>query len=95
MIRVIYRWTVETATRESFIEEWQRLTGWIRGEFQGAHGSTLLQGDDNTSLVGIARWESDVHLQAFRDQAGSLHLPGAHLDSMEVLREITNLTDEA
>lgn len=95
MIRVIYRWTVGTTSREPFIEQWQRLTQRIRTNFEGSYGSTLLQGDDDTSLVGIARWASGAHLQAFRDQAGSLHLPGAHLDSMDVLTEVTHLTDEA
>lgn len=76
------------------MSEWGRLTRWIRMSLDGSYGSTLLQGDADQA-VGVARWASRSHLQAFRDQAGSLHLPGANLDSMEVLEEVAHLTDEA
>ena len=95
MIRVIYRWDVEADARDNFIQEWRRMTEWIRSEFDGACGSTLVEPMDATeSLVGIARWTSPEHLAAFRENAGSLHLPGATLTSMEILTEIVHLTTE-
>ncbi|MGI8792662.1 MAG: antibiotic biosynthesis monooxygenase [Acidimicrobiales bacterium] len=94
MIRVIYRWTIDAGSREPFIEEWERLTRWIRTEFDGSYGSTLLESDEDSVLIGIARWASRSHLLAFRDQAGALHLPGADLESMELLAEIAHLTAE-
>lgn len=95
MIRVIYRWNVAGSDTEAFTTEWQRLTGWIRDEFDGSYGSTLLAPNENQhSLVGVARWASLTHLQTFRDEAGSLHLPGAELMSMEILTEISSMTTE-
>ena len=35
MIRVIYRWDVEADARDNFIQEWRRMTEWIRSEFDG------------------------------------------------------------
>ncbi len=95
MIRVIYRWDVDLEARDGFIEEWRRLTEWIRSEFDGAYGSTLVEPmDEGGTLVGIARWGSVEELGAFREGAGSLHLPGATLRSMEVLTELAHLTAE-
>jgi heme-degrading monooxygenase HmoA len=95
MIRVIYRWAVEHETRQDFVAEWRRLTEWIRVEFDGAHGSTLVEPvDEPGTLVGIARWASATHLASFRESVGPRQLPGAELISMEVLTELVHLTTE-
>jgi len=45
-------------------------------------------------MIGIARWESRDHLEAFWRQAGTVEFPGATMVSIEILDELDHLTVE-
>ncbi|MCP3871002.1 MAG: hypothetical protein GY703_23475 [Gammaproteobacteria bacterium] len=58
MIRMIYRWRVQTADQEEFKAAWGRATTRIRGTTSGARGSMLMQShQDPTEFVTLARWD--------------------------------------
>jgi len=46
-------------------------------------------------FVGIARWESRAHVEAFWRGAGGDGFPGARLEGVEVLDELDDLMLEA
>ena len=59
MIRVIYEWKVKPENLEAFGEAWQQATTLVREVYPGAHGSSLLQDEDNiTHVLTVARWNS-------------------------------------
>jgi heme-degrading monooxygenase HmoA len=67
MMRVVYRWQVETGKEEVFAKAWAIGTKAIRSKITGARGSLLLQKrTDPPTFVGIARWLSLEDWQAFR-----------------------------
>ena len=93
MIRVIYRWKVQSGTESDFISWWHEGTMSIRRSHEGAMGSTLLRSREApTAFVAVARWKSHEHLARFRRTAGALRFPGATLETIEILEEIDDLT---
>ena len=95
MIRVIYRWTVNPATEDQFIEAWREATQHIRADEPGAFGSTLLRpAHSPTTLVGFARWQRRDDVEAFWASGHAAPLPGAVLESIEILDEVEHMTLE-
>jgi hypothetical protein len=95
VIRVVYRWRVEPERQAAFIPWWHEGTLRIRASQSGAMGSTLCRsGDDRDVLVGIARWKSRRHVEAFWEEAGTVVFEGAVLESIELLDELDHLTIE-
>jgi heme-degrading monooxygenase HmoA len=93
VIRVVYRWHVEAATESAFVAWWHEGTLGIRASQPGAMGSTLCRSiKDPGQLVGIARWESRAHLEAFWGGAGAVEFPGATLEDVEIFDELDHLT---
>jgi hypothetical protein len=95
MIRVIYRWRIDSPRKADFATWWHEGTLRIRSTQPGAMGSTLLRatGDDGC-LIGIARWRSTAQLTAFWERMSPLEFPGAVMESMEILEEVDHLTLE-
>jgi heme-degrading monooxygenase HmoA len=95
MIRVIYRWTVDPATQDQFIDAWHQATERIRVHEPGAMGSTLLRtADAPNTLVGFARWQRRDDVEAFWASGNATPLPGATLQSVEILDEVEHMTAE-
>ena len=95
MIRVVYRWNVDPATEVEFIDAWRRATERIRAREPGALGSTLLRPSDSPhTLVGFARWERRDDVEAFWTSGKAAPLPGATLESVEILDEVEHMTVE-
>lgn len=94
MIRVIYRWTVDPAAEDQFVDAWREATEHIRAHEPGALGSTLLRPADPNSLVGLARWQRRDDVEAFWTSGNATPLPGATLESVEVLDEVEHMTLE-
>lgn len=95
MIRVIYRWRVETERQADFAAWWHEGTLQIRASQPGAMGSTLCRSaEDPYCLVGLARWESRGHLEAFWRQAGTVEFEGATMEFTEIFDELDHLTAE-
>ena len=95
MIRVIYRWSVDPATEDQFIDAWRAATERIRTHEPGALGSTLLRpSDTHNILVGFARWQRRDDVEAFWKSGNATPLPGATLESIEILDEVEQMTLE-
>jgi quinol monooxygenase YgiN len=95
VIRVIYRWTVDPATEDRFVDAWREATERIRAHEAGALGSTLLRPCDTpNTLVGFARWQRHDDVEAFWTSGNATPLPGATLESIEILDEIEHMTLE-
>ena len=95
MIRVIYRWRLESTGRAEFAAWWHDGTLRIRSTQPGAMGSTLLRStEDEDCLIGIARWQNRDTLTAFWERMSPLEFPGAVLQSLEILEEFDHLTLE-
>jgi heme-degrading monooxygenase HmoA len=95
VIRVIYRWTVDPATEDQFIDAWRQATERIRSHEPGAFGSTLLRAfDTQNTLVGFARWQRRDDVEAFWTSGHATPLPGATLESLEILDEVEHMTLE-
>jgi len=95
MIRVIYRWQIESHRQDDFATWWHDATLRIRSSQPGSKGSTLLRSpDDEDCLIGIARWESTEQLTAFWERMSPLEFPGATMRSLEILEEFDHLTVE-
>ena len=95
MIRVIYRWSVDPATEDQFIDAWREATERIRTHEPGALGSTLLRpADAPTTLVGFARWQRRDKVEAFWASGNATPLPGATLESVEILDEVEHMIIE-
>jgi heme-degrading monooxygenase HmoA len=96
VIRVLYRWRVEPGEQSGFVAWWHDGTLAIRAAQPGAMGSTLCRSLEEPGMfVGIARWESTAHVEAFWRGAGGDGFPGARLEGVEVLDELDDLTLEA
>ena len=52
----------------------------------------LRPGVDDTHLVAVARWKTREDLEAFWEDPGSSDFAGAHLESVEILDEVDDLT---
>jgi quinol monooxygenase YgiN len=92
MIRVIYRWEVAPDAEAEFREWWHEGTIAIRRDRAGALGSALLRSEDEPrTFVGVARWQSKAHLEAFWAAARGQAFPRAELTSVEVLDELDDL----
>ena len=97
MIRIIYSWNVEPSKQEAFIETWKRTTNTIHEEVQGARGSFMLQGAENSNEIKtIARWDSLDDWKAFwqgssRQQMGSMHELGERT-AVEIFKEVDDFT---
>jgi heme-degrading monooxygenase HmoA len=96
VIRVIYRWRVESNRREAFVDWWHEGTLRIRSARHGALGSTLLEpSDDPLHFAAVARWRRREDLEAFwADPDGSV-FDGAELVSTEIFEEVDDLTLQA
>ena len=93
VIRVIYRWTVPTAEQHEFAQWWHERTSEIRDSEPGAMGSALLRStNDDSTMIGIARWQSVDHLNDFRRRVGSIRYAAASLDTIEIFDEVDDLT---
>ena len=93
MIRVIYRWSVDPAAEDQFIDAWRAATERIRTHEPGALGSTLLRpADTSNTLVGFARWQQRDDVEAFWASGHATPLPGATLESIEILDEVEHMT---
>ena len=58
-------------------------------------GSTLLRPSDTPStLVGFARWQRRDDVEAFWTSGNATPLPGATLESIEILDEVEHMTLE-
>jgi heme-degrading monooxygenase HmoA len=98
VIRVIYRWTVDPAETETFIDAWRAATERIRAGQPGAMGSTLLRPSDTENrFVAVARWQRRENVEAFWAQGSASARPllGGTLESVELLEEIEHMTLEA
>jgi heme-degrading monooxygenase HmoA len=98
VIRVIYRWTVDAAETETFVDAWSAATERIRAEQPGAMGSTLLRPSDTENrFVAVARWRQREDVEAFWAQGSASAKPllGGTLESVEILEEIAHMTLEA
>jgi heme-degrading monooxygenase HmoA len=95
VIRVIYRWRLESTRRADFATWWHEGTLRIRSTQPGAMGSTLVRStEDDDCLIGIARWQDTDALTAFWERMSPLEFPGAVLESLEILEELDHLTLE-
>lgn len=95
VIRVIYRWRVEPERQAEFAIWWHEGTLRIRASEPGAMGSTLCRStEDPDCFVGIARWVSRDHVEAFweRTGIGALEFRGTTTESIEILEELDHLT---
>ena len=93
VIRVLYRWTIDSSRRAEFMTWWHEGTLRIRATHRGALGSTLLAPvADPGSLVAIARWKSQRDLEAFWADPGGSPFDGASLESVELFEEKDDLT---
>lgn len=71
MIRIVYRWNVPPENQEAFIAAWNKTTVAIRETINGAKGSELLVGQDDSNLIlTIANWDE---LEQWRDFMKSEH----------------------
>ncbi len=97
MIRIIYSWKVEPENLERFIETWKRTTNKIHEEVQGARGSFMLQGEEDTTVIKtIARWDSLDDWKRFWQESNpsqmrSMHDLGERV-SVEIFREVDDFT---
>jgi hypothetical protein len=95
MIRVIYRWHVESDRYGEFVQWWHDGTLRIRSDYSGAMGSTLCSGSSsNETVIAIARWRSQADLERFWRNPGGSVFPWAEMESVELLEEIDHLTVE-
>ena len=93
MIRVIYRWRVDSVRRDDFASWWHEGTLRIRSTRPGALGSTLLAPtNDDAHFVAVARWHSNEDLEAFWADPGGQEFDGAELVSTEIFEEVDDLT---
>jgi heme-degrading monooxygenase HmoA len=93
VIRVSYRWTVDAATEDQFIDAWREATERIRAHEPGALGSTLLRpANAPNTFVGFARWQQRENVEAFWASGNATPLPGATLESIEIMDEIEDMT---
>lgn len=59
MVRVIYRWQVNTEDFKEFKKIWSRTTNRIHESVAGAQGSFMLRSFENeTEVLTIAKWDS-------------------------------------
>ena len=59
MVRVIYRWQVESENFEDFRKIWRATTNQIHASVAGAQGSFLLRSLENeTEVLTVAKWDS-------------------------------------
>jgi hypothetical protein len=93
VIRVLYRWTIDSSRRGEFMTWWHEGTLRIRAAHRGALGSTLLAPiSDPGSMVAVARWQSQEDLEAFWADPGGTPFAGASLQSVELFEEVDDLT---
>ncbi len=70
MIRIVYRWQVESENFEEFQEAWSLATNKIHDTVPGALGSFMLREADNkTEILTIAKWDSIESWKAFWGRA--------------------------
>ena len=59
MVRVIYRWHVNSENFEQFKKTWTKTTNRIHETVAGAQGSFMLRSFENeTEALTVARWDS-------------------------------------
>lgn len=57
MVRVFYHFRVEPTDARAFEKAWETVNDIICQRCPGAHGSTLLRSDDDSSqYVGVTKW---------------------------------------
>lgn len=79
VIQVIYRWKVAEENRPEFIAAWSRTTLRIRDATEGARGSLcIVNVDDPTDVLTIARWDRIEQWQAFLKAARSSSMSEMH-----------------
>jgi antibiotic biosynthesis monooxygenase (ABM) superfamily enzyme len=95
MIRVVYRWHVESDRYPEFVKWWHEGTIRIRSEHPGAMGSTLCTpSSSDETVVAIARWKSRDDLERFWMSPGGSAFTWAEMEGVEVLDEVDHLTIE-
>ncbi|MFL6707268.1 MAG: antibiotic biosynthesis monooxygenase family protein [Massilia sp.] len=82
MIRVVYRWTVDSAGADAFVTAWWEATRYIQQACPGARGSVLLKNATQPDVyIAMARWDSLDAWQASRDA-----VPVVPAEIMEAMR---------
>jgi len=95
MIRVIYRWRIESGHYEEFLRWWHEGTLRIRSTYPGAMGSTLCRPTPSSDqVVAVARWKSPEDLEGFWQDPGASPFPWAAMETVEVMEELDHLTVE-
>jgi heme-degrading monooxygenase HmoA len=93
VIRVLYRWMVDTDRQDEFARWWHAGTLRIRESREGSLGSTLCRtSEDPRCMVGIARWRARADVERFWESAGTVEFEGVTLEAIEVLDELDDLT---
>jgi antibiotic biosynthesis monooxygenase (ABM) superfamily enzyme len=93
VIRVIYRWRIDSGTGEDFQAWWHEGTVRIRATNPGALGSTFLRPvDGQTFFVAVARWRDREALERFWARPPGAPFPGAELESADTYDELDDLT---
>jgi len=72
---VIYRWSIDPAFEQPFIDRWAKATRELRAD-HGALGSCLCRAE-NGDFVAFARWPSEAaRKRAFADRGPARPWPG-------------------
>lgn len=97
MVRVIYRWKVESENFEDFQKAWSEATNRIHESVAGAKGSFMLRSYENeTDVRTIAKWDSVESWKHFWGNKNPKDMETMRklgkLISVEIFKEILNFT---
>lgn len=79
MFHVIYRWSVPSENKTSFLECWEQTTNHIHQTIDGALGSFCIEAmDDPEILMTIAKWHSREQWEDFIGTAKTGSMKNMH-----------------